>query len=93
MNRNQTDFLDKLDALFREFNIEKVQAGGDPIVFLSNGQGLTFTKYDNGSFDTVAAVVEEYRPYAEPRTMSSQLETVGAHLDTLEHDVSGLIDE
>ena len=24
MNRNQTDFLDKLDALFREFNIEAV---------------------------------------------------------------------
>lgn len=30
MNRNQTDFLDKLDALFREFNIEAVTQTKNP---------------------------------------------------------------
>lgn len=66
MNENQMNFLNELDKLFAKYSINRVHTtqedGG--IIFESHGQSLIVMEYDDGVFNGISAIIEEYKPPA-----------------------------
>ena len=65
MNPKQKSFLDDLAALFRQYNIDYVNAEGGVIYVVSHGRSLSFESFENdsaGGLYTAVTFTVDVRP-------------------------------
>lgn len=64
MNENQDKFLTELCELLDKYNIEivTISESYDGVVFYSNGNELSFARFENGKFTSVRSETTEFIP-------------------------------